>query len=101
MTTFQITSDAEGKLILTGELSYLSVTPEIWEQSKALLQAAPASIDIDVGGITRSDSTGVALLISWVRYAKKLSKVARLLHTPEQMRAIIHVSGLENLLPAD
>jgi len=99
MNNFQITSEANGSLILSGELNYLSVTPELWEQSKKLFEKAPATICIDAGKITHSDSTGVALLIAWVRQAKKLNKPVQLLHIPEQMRAIIRVSGLEKLLP--
>jgi len=74
MSTFQVSVNAEGILLLTGELNYAAITAELWEQSKALLAAAPTPIRIDLSGVTHSDSTGVAFLVGWVRQAKKLKK---------------------------
>lgn len=99
MSGFQIKSNSDGILLVSGALNYAAIKPAVWEHSRTLLAAASSPIQIDLRDITHSDSTGVALLISWVRYARKQQKEIQLTHLPEQMRAIIRVSGLEKLLP--
>jgi len=92
---FQTTDS--GCLRLTGTLNYAAVTPVFWRQSKNLLSNAPSPLHIDLQGITHSDSTGVALLLAWLRLAYKQNKKISFVNLPDQMRAIIHVSELEKL----
>jgi phospholipid transport system transporter-binding protein len=57
-----------------------------------------SSFDIDLGGVTRSDSTGVALLVEWLRQARSRGQGMRLFNIPPQMQAIIKVTDLDELL---
>lgn len=98
MTTAKIKQDSNGMFLLVGKLTFSSVA-SLWNRSKLLLETTPSPIQIDLKSVTQSDSAGVALLISWVRYARQLNKEMHLMHLPEQMRAIIKVSGLSQLLP--
>lgn len=84
--------------MLEGTLSYHTVTYQFWETSKALLMSEPAPIHIDLKNVAQSDSTGVALLIAWRRWAQQQKKEISFLHVSDQMRAIMRVSGLEKLL---
>lgn len=101
MATFQIEANADGTLALLGAVDYTAITATVWEQSKLLLAAIPNSIRIDLQGVTHSDSTGVALLVAWARYARQQGKSICFIHLPVQMRAIVRVSGLEKLLPIE
>ncbi len=61
--------------------------------------AAPAIVDL--GGVVRSDSAGLALLVEWVRQARRAGRDLRFVNVPEQMRHIASVSRLERILPLD
>ncbi len=99
MSTFLIKANADGSVLFSGELVYSAITPGLWEQSKEILTKAAAAIAINLNDVTQCDSTGVAFIVSWVRLAGKQNKKLSLLNVPAQMRTIIHVSGLEKLLP--
>lgn len=87
----------EGQFRVVGELSFETV-PALAAQSAQLFRGCPL-LQIDLGGVGRSDSAGLALLIEWVRQARALEQDIVLLEMPEQMRDIVRVSGLDNVLP--
>ena len=91
--------DANGTIKVAGELTFATVN-QIWQQSKALLQKA-TTIQLNLQNVTQSDSAGVALLIEWAREAQRQKKSIRFLQVPQQMRAIVRVSGLEKVLPIE
>ena len=87
----------DGRLLLSGELDFTTVTRVNGEALK-LLQDAD-SIRVDLQGIVRSDSAGLALLVEWMRAARRLGKPIQFLNIPHQMLAIARVSGLDEVLP--
>ena len=88
---------ADGRLLLSGELDFTTVTRLNGEALK-LLEGAD-SICVDLHGIVRSDSAGLALLVEWMRAARRLGKPIQFLNIPQQMLAIARVSGLDEVLP--
>jgi phospholipid transport system transporter-binding protein len=89
----------EGLLAIRGDLDFHSVTI-IWD-AILKLSPAPVPLDVDLANVHRSDSSGVALLVEWLRLARNRQQRIRFVNTPEQMRAIISVAELDNLLPLD
>lgn len=87
----------EGQFRAVGELSFETV-PALLQQSQPLFASCP-QLQIDLSGVSRADSAGLALLIEWVRRARALDQEVSLLNMPEQMRDIVRVSGLDNVLP--
>ena len=57
-----------------------------------------AECSLDLSGVTNTDSSGLALLVYWIRRAE--AENCRLIpcHAPEQMKSLIRVSGLAGLL---
>lgn len=87
----------EGRLLLEGELSFKTVVKLL-----ADFQALPDQgneIQIDLQGVSRADSAGLALLVEWMRNAQTLGKSIRFLNIPQQMLAIARVSSLDQVLP--
>jgi phospholipid transport system transporter-binding protein len=82
---------------LTGELNFDSV-PELLKTSTSLFRDAER-IDIDLSGVVRSGSAGLALLVEWMRQAEKMHKPIQFLNIPLQMMAIVRVSGLDQVCP--
>ena len=87
---------AEGEYTVCGDLNWQSVT-ELWHRSQTLFRNRPPGC-IDFSGVTRSDSTGVALLIEWLQLARRHDTSLRFVNIPSQMQAIIEVTDLEELL---
>lgn len=90
-----------GAYSLSGELNFQSVAV-LWQTARAMFdEQAPATLDLNE--VTRSDSSGVALLLAWLSDAKKRSQrqTLRFLNMPAQMQAITRVAELQHLLPTE
>ncbi|WJW74847.1 STAS domain-containing protein [Thiohalobacter sp. IOR34] len=97
MSEARIELQGEGRFAVRGELSFATV-PALLRSSLTLFEAAPR-LDIDLSGVERSDSAGLALLVEWMREARRHDKPVRFLNTPRQMLAIARVSSLDQILP--
>lgn len=89
----------KGQYVLSGVLNTFTV-PIIWEQSQNILKEDSASLlTFNLEQIIQSDSSGVALLISWTRMLKQRNQKVCFVALPAQMLAIIKLSELEEILP--
>jgi phospholipid transport system transporter-binding protein len=98
MAALTLEKNTQGVLQLAGVLSFDAITPRFWQSSSELLTAQPSPVHIDLQKVEQSDSAGVALLIAWMRLLRKHKKEIYFLQVPDQVRAIMRVSGLEQLL---
>jgi phospholipid transport system transporter-binding protein len=87
-------------LRVSGELSYATV-PELLERGAALLAGRSARVRLDLGGVIRADSAGLALLIEWLRIARGRRADIEFRNIPPQMLVIARVSGLDRMLAVD
>lgn len=85
------------RLHLSGELSFHTV-PDLWRQTRELFKGCP-TLTIDLSGVERSDSAGLALLVEWMREAARCGTELRFVNMPTQMLAIARVSSLDRILP--
>lgn len=85
------------RFVVTGEMTLESAKIALTE-SKGVFDAVN-DIEIDLQHVTQADSAGLALLVDWMRAAKKARKSIAFKHLPEQMDAIAKASGLDELLP--
>lgn len=83
--------------VIQGDLDFQSVAT-LWD-SAVKLSADHNQLKVDLNQVQRSDSSGVALLVEWLRLAQKNQQEILFMNTPEQMRAIIQVAELEKILP--
>jgi len=85
--------------VLAGVLNTFTV-PDIWELSQSILKKDSALLLIfNLEQVSQSDSSGVALLISWTRMLKQRDQKIRFVALPAQMMAIIRLAELEKILP--
>lgn len=89
-----------GAYLIAGELGFATV-PGLLEQTRTLFAAGAAPLELDLGGVTRVDSAGLALLIEWLKVARRTRRPIVFRNVPEQMIAMARVNGLENLLPLE
>ena len=78
---------------LTGELSFASV-PAALDQADALI----ADGQIDLSGVTRTDSAGLALLLELTRRARVDGKQLRLSGAAKQLRDLVKFFELDAAL---
>ncbi len=82
---------------LSGQIDIHSV-PGLLKQAKGLFNP-PRNVVLDLKAVDRMDSAGLALLIEWLRLAKRRGASLQFRNIPSQIQAIATVCGLENLLP--
>lgn len=81
---------------ITGELSFVTV-PGINKTGLNFIKRTHNPV-VDLGLVGYSDNSGVALLISWKRCAKKLNKQVTFINVPKQLVALVTASGLQAIL---
>ena len=89
----------DGMFEIRGELSFDTVTSVLAESKEVLFAGPSQQLDLDLGGVSRADSAGLALLLQWLRMARHQRKQLTFHHLPEQLLAIARAGELEPLLP--
>ena len=77
-------------------MTFDSVT-ELWRQSDAMFSENTV-LQIDLGGVTRTDSAGLALLVEWLREASRQGGRIEFLNLPPQMLALAGAANLDGVL---
>ncbi len=70
-------------------------------EGERLIDAAEGELVIDLGGLSYSSSLAVSALVAWYRHAFHQGKVVHFSNVPPELRKIIVVSGLQELLLDD
>jgi len=96
VSTPRIDKDADG-LRVEGDLTFATVGA-LLAASQPLFSAGPGPLRIDLSGVGRADSAGLALLIEWLRLARGAGCELQFQAVPAQMRAIAAASGLSDIL---
>lgn len=96
MDDAQLVENGDGSWLLQGELDFMSVP--------ALLQHAGMNmlgrelVTVDLKGVTRADSAGLALLVEWLRESESAGNRIEFVNVPAQLLSIARVCGLEQIL---
>jgi phospholipid transport system transporter-binding protein len=85
-----------GRWLLEGELGFATV-PAILAHPGADIAAAP-SLEVDLKGVTRADSAGLALLVAWLRESEQAGQQITFVNVPSQLLSIARVCGLDEML---
>ncbi len=99
MTEARLEVVSPGHYRLTGELDFDSV-PALAARSGELFRA-PGDVRVSLAGVARADSAGLALLVDWLREARRRGRHIGFSQVPEQLLALARVSGVDELLPLD
>lgn len=85
-------------LALSGDLRAGSAA-QLLEQGRAAIAAVPGTrAALDLSLVTRSDSAGLALVVDWIRAARRRGLELDIRGVPRQLAEIARVSGLDSLL---
>ncbi len=88
----------DGRVSVSGSLDFDSV-PDLVETPWG--EGAPARIEVELGAVRRADSAGLALLLEWARAARRQGRQIHFRHTPEQLKSLARVTGVDAILELD
>jgi phospholipid transport system transporter-binding protein len=95
-----ISEPTSGRVTVTGELTFASAR-EARQIGVLVLESSRAErIVIDCGGVTRADSAGLAVLLDWLAWGRRKSRVVSLENLPASLVAIAKISEVDGLLAA-
>jgi phospholipid transport system transporter-binding protein len=83
-----------GGFEIRGQLTFQTV-PQFFAHTQEMLGAGNGPVTVDLAGVTLADSAGIALLVEWQQQARAARRTLAFANIPEQVRKIIHVSGLQ------
>ena len=87
-----------GRLRISGEMGFASVLG-LLAQTRELFSQGHGALEIDLAEVERVDSSGLALMIEWMRMARQQGRELQFIHLPEQLYAIARASDLDGILP--
>lgn len=96
MGEFSLKDLGDGHFALSGEMSF--------DTAERILQASEqpfeehTRLEIDLSGVTLSDSAGLALLLEWVTWANHTVREIRFSGMPERVLAIAKTTEVDALL---
>ncbi len=99
MSQVELQETSEGEVSLSGVLSFGSVN-EALDAMQPLIDSR-SSLLIDLSGVERADSAGLALLVEWISQAQQKGIRLSYCEIPQQILAIARVSGLDTVLPIE
>jgi len=95
VSKLNVAVSGNGNVSVSGEITFFTVNDAL---SFEVLSDKPDVI-INLGGVTRSDSSGLALMIHWLREAKEKQINLKFEAIPEKLFALAKVSNLDEIIP--
>ena len=97
MAEARFVDSGDGNWLLEGELGVASV-PALLAHAESALDGS-GDIEVDLKGVSRADSAGLALLVELMRESSGNGRRIVFNHVPAQLLSIARVCGLEKILP--
>jgi len=86
----------DGRFRIEGELSFRTAGAALARSRK--LFRDHSVIELDLSGVRRADSAGLALLLEWVNWARHSAREIEFHHIPAQLMAIAEISEVDDML---
>jgi phospholipid transport system transporter-binding protein len=82
---------------ISGELSFRNAVAAL-DAAQAALAGGQGPFEVDLGGVTRADSAGLALLLELAREARAAGRELRCTRVPEQLARLAGFFGVTDVL---
>jgi len=86
----------DGKFALSGSMTFQTAGRLLRECEE--LFSDHSRIEMDLSGITETDSAGLALMLEWITWANHTVREIRFTGTPDKIDAIARTTEVEHLL---
>ena len=96
MNEFELRDLGDGLFSLAGEMTF-HTAGRLLRESEPLFEEH-TRIEMDLGGVTVTDSAGLALMLEWITWANHTVREIRFTNTPEKIDAIARTTEVDHLL---
>jgi len=83
---------------VTGELDHHGAKAVMEELTGYIDAARPRHLTLDLGGLTFTDSSGIAVLLRTWRQMERTQGTMRVVNTPAQADKVFRAAGLQRLI---
>lgn len=87
----------DGRIVVSGPLTFQTVPPLV-SQASTWLQQDNSEFTVDLSGVSRADSAGVALLLEWWQTLHAAQRRLTYTGVPGQVETFIRINGLDSTL---
>lgn len=96
--SFEIVVTSPGRFAARGALTFANARSARSEGLHALRTSSARDLEVDCGGIVRSDSAGLAVLLDWMAVMKREGRPLCFSNLPQGLLAVARISGVEEML---
>ena len=96
VSSYKLEDKGDGHFALTGEMTFSSVESILDESESQFGQHT--RLEVDLSGVTRADSAGLALLLEWITWANHTVREIRFTDMPDRVLAIARTTEVDALL---
>jgi phospholipid transport system transporter-binding protein len=96
--TFRLVVTAPGRFAVDGALTFATARRACELGERSFAGAAGDAVEIDCAGITASDSAGLAVLLEWLRIARRAGRKLRYTALPQGLMALARISEVDAML---
>lgn len=96
----EVTQPSPDRITVKGALTFETARQAYEAGMRALRGAASqgGELQVDLGGVTESDSAGLAVLIEWVAAARRNGRTVRVLNVPGGIGASARIAEVDEIL---
>ena len=96
MSQFKLEHRGGGNFTLSGRMVF-DTAGHILDESEVMFEAH-TRIEVDLSGVSHTDSAGLALLLEWITWANHTVREIRFIDTPVKIDAIAKTTEVDHLL---
>ncbi len=96
MSKFTLQDQGDGRFVLTGDMSF-ETAEKILRKSDGLFEQH-TRIEVDLSGVEKADSAGLALLLEWITWANHTVREIHYIGMPDRILAIAKTTEVDHLL---
>ena len=96
MSKFTLQDLGDGRFVLTGDMSF-ETAEKILRKSEGPFEQH-TRIEVDLSGVDKADSAGLALLLEWITWANHTVREIHYIGMPDRILAIAKTTEVDHLL---
>jgi phospholipid transport system transporter-binding protein len=96
VSSYELVDNGDGNFSLKGQMTF-STAGDILRDSEEPFEKH-TRIEVDLSGVTETDSAGLALLLEWITWANHTVREIRFIGVPAIINAIAKTTEVDSLL---
>ncbi|MDH5256652.1 MAG: STAS domain-containing protein [Gammaproteobacteria bacterium] len=89
----------DGRVFISGDITYQTVAHALNVNIFPGEQPSDNQLNVDFSGVGHADSSGLALMLHWLREARARKLDLHFFHIPAKLFALAEMSNLDEVLP--